>query len=200
MSTAKELFIVAVERGPEDGVGQGDLSLALAGAEVIDLLGAEAVALDGDRIAPRDAGAPGERLLGEAAGQLRRQPPYEAVADWLWRRGRDLAGTYQSALEAEGELARERGGRLSFGPERVVAADTELRRRAVGRFEAGDAVLTALAAAVGVGEEEDEAPAVGDESVTAVVAAVHDAVMELEAVRQRRTIENTAYANLWRGV
>ncbi|MFD4835800.1 GPP34 family phosphoprotein, partial [Streptomyces uncialis] len=28
----------------------------------------------------------------------------------------------------------------------------------------------------------------------------HDAVMELEAVRQRRSIESAAFANLWRGV
>lgn len=48
------------------------------------------------------------------------------------------------------------------------------------------------------GRSDDE-PGLGDEAVTTVVAAVHDAVMELEAVRQRRTIENASFANLWRG-
>lgn len=38
-----------------------------------------------------------------------------------------------------------------------------------------------------------------DDAVTTVLAAVNDAVMELEAVRQRRSIENAAFANLWRG-
>ncbi|MGW1142406.1 GPP34 family phosphoprotein, partial [Streptomyces zhihengii] len=51
----------------------------------------------------------------------------------------------------------------------------------------------------GPGEAGGLPPGLGDESVTAVVAAVHDAVMELEAVRQRRTIENAAFANVWRG-
>jgi hypothetical protein len=40
---------------------------------------------------------------------------------------------------------------------------------------------------------------VTDDEVTTVLAAVNDAVMELEAVRQRRSIENAAFANLWRG-
>ncbi|CAM5714501.1 hypothetical protein SBADM41S_07433 [Streptomyces badius] len=46
---------------------------------------------------------------------------------------------------------------------------------------------------------DDDEPSPGDETVTTVLATVHEAVMELEAVRQRRTIENTAFANVWRG-
>lgn len=45
----------------------------------------------------------------------------------------------------------------------------------------------------------DDEPRLDDGAVTTVVATVHEAVMELEAVRQRRTIENTAFANVWRG-
>ncbi len=131
---------------------------------------------------------------------LVRQPPYERIEDWLWRRGRDLSSVYRTALEEDGELTRKRSGRSPFGPERVEPVDTPARRRAADRWEAGDPVLAVLASAVGIGDgRTDEQPGLDDEAVTTVVAAVHDAVMELEAVRQRRTIENAAFANLWRG-
>ncbi|MFJ3144628.1 GPP34 family phosphoprotein [Streptomyces halstedii] len=200
MTTAKDLFVIAIDQGPEHAVGQGDLSLALAGAELIDLVGAGAVTVDGDRVVPGGPPAPDDRLLGEAAERLTRQPPYERIEDWLWRRGRDLSAVYQTALEEDGELTRKRGGRLSFGSERVEPVDSPGRRRAADRWEAKEPVLAALASVVGIddGRSGDE-PGLDDEAVTTVVAAVHDAVMELEAVRQRRTIENAAYANLWRG-
>ncbi|MFJ4341536.1 GPP34 family phosphoprotein [Streptomyces sp. NPDC088915] len=200
MSTAKDLFIITVEPEPERAVGQGDLSLALAGAELVDLIGAGAVAVDGDRIVPGGPPVSDDRLLGEAVTGLVRQPPYERIEDWLWRRGRDLSSVYRAALEEDGELTRKRSGRSPFGSERVVPVDTPARRRAADRWEAGDPVLAVLASAVGIGDERpDEQPGLDDEAVTTVVAAVHDAVMELEAVRQRRTIENAAFANLWRG-
>ncbi|MEU3690572.1 GOLPH3/VPS74 family protein [Streptomyces narbonensis] len=201
MTTAKDLFVITLDHpGPEHAVGQGDLSLALAGAELIDLIGAGAVTMDGDRVVPDGAPALDDRLLGEAAARLTRQPPYETVEDWLWRRGRDLSAAYQSALEEDGELTRKRSGRLSFGSDAVEPVDTPGRRGAAARWEEKEPVLTALASAVGIGggRSEDQ-PGLGDEAVTTVVAAVHDAVMELEAVRQRRTIENSAFANLWRG-
>ncbi|AEN08100.1 MULTISPECIES: GPP34 family phosphoprotein [unclassified Streptomyces] len=200
MTTAKDLFIIAMDQGPEQAVGQGDLSLALAGAELIDLIGTGDVAVDGDRIVPGGPSAPDDRLLEEAAAQLTRQPPYERIEDWLWRRGQDLSAAYQSALEEDGELARKRGGPLSFGSERVEPVDTAGRRRAAGRWEEKEPVLVALSAVVGIddGRSDDEA-GLDDEAVTTVVAAVHDAVMELEAVRQRRSIENAAFANVWRG-
>ncbi|MEV7675496.1 GPP34 family phosphoprotein [Streptomyces sp. NPDC088752] len=200
MSTAKDLFIITVEPEPERAVGQGDLSLALAGAELVDLIGAGAVTVDGDRVVPGGSPVPDDRLLGEAVAGLVRQPPYERIEDWLWRRGRDLSSVYRAALEEDGELTRKRSGRSPFGPERVEPVDTPARRRAADRWEAGDPVLAVLASAVGIGDERpDEQPGLDDEAVTTVVAAVHDAVMELEAVRQRRTIENAAFANLWRG-
>ncbi|TXS54407.1 GOLPH3/VPS74 family protein [Streptomyces sp. t39] len=198
MTTAKDLFIIAMDPEPDHSVGQGDLSLALAGAELVDLAGAGSVTVDGDRIVPGEAPPPDDRLLGEAAALLTRRPPYERVEDWLWRRGRDLAAAYQGALEQDGELTRRRRGRSLFGAQHVEPADTPGRRRAAARWAEGDAVLTALAAAVGI-DGSDDRPVPDDEAVTTVVAAVHDAVMELEAVRQRRTIENAAFANLWRG-
>ncbi|QNP67131.1 GPP34 family phosphoprotein [Streptomyces genisteinicus] len=199
MTTAKDLFIIAMDTRQDHEVGQGDLSLALAGAELIDLAGAGAVTLDGDRVVPGGA-APDDRLLGDAAAQLTRREPYERVEDWLWRRGRDLAAAYQAALEADGELTGARRGRSLFGARRVEPADTPARRRAAGRWAEADPVLLALAAAVGIagGDVAGEAEP-GDDVATTVVAAVHDAVMELEAVRQRRTIENAAFANVWRG-
>ncbi|MEU0086383.1 GPP34 family phosphoprotein [Streptomyces sp. NPDC006274] len=198
MTTAKDLFIIAIDL--KRSVGQGDLSLALAGAELIDLIGAGAVAVDGDRIVPDGAPPVDDRFLGEAAAGLTRRAPYERIEDWLWRRGQDLSAAYQAALEKNGELKPQRSGRLSFGTERVEPADTPARRRAAGRWKEKEPVLAALASVVGIDDERsDDGAGLDDEAVTTVVAAVHDAVMELEAVRQRRTIENTAFANIWRG-
>ncbi|MFJ2436839.1 GPP34 family phosphoprotein [Streptomyces anulatus] len=201
MTTAKDLFIIAMDPVPDHAVGQGDLSLALAGAELLDLIGAGAVTVDGDLIVPGGSPAPDDRLLGEAAARITGQPPYERIEDWLWRRGRDLAATYQDTLEEDGELTQKRSGRLPFGPRRVELVDTPGRRRAIARREEGEPVLAALASAVGVdgAPAGDDEPRLDDGAVTTVVATVHEAVMELEAVRQRRTIENTAFANVWRG-
>ncbi|MEU6953468.1 GPP34 family phosphoprotein [Streptomyces sp. NPDC045714] len=201
MTTAKDLFIIAMDPVPEHTVGQGDLSLALAGAELLDLIGAGTVTVDGDLIVPGGSSTPDDRLLGEAAALITRQPPHERIEDWLWRRGRDLSATYQDALEKDGELTQKRSGRLPFGPRRVELVDTPGRRRAIGRREEGEPVLAALASAVGIdgGRSGEDEPGLDDETVTTVVATVNEAVMELEAVRQRRTIENTAFANVWRG-
>jgi len=198
MTTAKDLFIIAIDL--KHSVGQGDLSLALAGAELIDLIGAGAVAVDGDRIVPGGQPTPDDRFMGEAAAGLTRQAPYERIEDWLWRRGQNLSAAYQSALEENHELEPQRSGRLPFGSERLEPVDTPARRHAADRWKEKEPVLVALASVVGIGDERsDDEPGLDDEAVTTVLAAVHDAVMELEAVRQRRTIENAAFANLWRG-
>ncbi|MCY0951509.1 GPP34 family phosphoprotein [Streptomyces sp. H27-S2] len=207
MTTAKDLFTLAMEPRPEGAVGQGDLSLSLAGAELIDLLSTRAIALDGDLIVPGAQHVPDDRLIGAAASALLRQPPYEPLEDWLWRRGRDLAAAYQAAFEEDGLLTRARRGRLPFGAERMELVDTPDRLRARSRWEEDEPVLAALAAAVGIrrgpaeAEEKAEAEAEtapGGGAVTTVLAAVNDAVLELEAVRQRRSIENAAFANVWR--
>ncbi len=201
MTTAKDLFSLAMEPRPEGAVGQGDLSLSLAGAELIDLLTARAVALDGDRVVPGPQQPPEDRLLAAADSALVRQVPYERVEDWLWRRGRDLSAAYQAAFEEEGLLTRARRGRLPFGTERMELVDTPGRSRARSRWEQEEPVLVALAAAVGIGRDpsgDEAAPAWDGEEVATVLAAVNDAVMELEAVRQRRSIENAAFANVWR--
>ncbi|MDX3183215.1 GPP34 family phosphoprotein [Streptomyces sp. NPDC053741] len=201
MTTAKDLFIIALHLGsPDRPVGQGDLSLALAGAELVDLVTAGAVSLDGDRIVPDRGPTADDRLLAEAAAALEGQTPYERVEDWLWRRGRDLADSYQAALEEDGELRPGRRGLFPSGADRVEPADTPSRRQALDRWEVEEPVLVALASAAGVpGSRPEDAPGSGDEAVTTVLLAVGDAVMELEAVRQRRAIENAAFANVWRG-
>lgn len=200
MTTARDLAIVALGVASDRSVEQGDLSLALAGAEVFDLVEGRALVLDGDRILPSALAAMGDRLLDEAAAALVRQEPYEPVGDWLWRRGRGLSSAYVDDLERIGLTTRARGRRISLRTGRTVLVDSAARRRAEDRWAADEPVLAALAAAAGLREEPargPEDPAGG--AVTTVLAAVGDAVMELEAVRQRRTIEDAAFDNVWRG-
>jgi hypothetical protein len=201
MTTARDLFIVTMGLGTGRPVEQGDLSLALAGAELIDLVESGALALDDDRIVPGPQPATGDRLLDEAAASLVRAEPYESAEDWLWRRGRGLSSAYLAALETEGLITRERGRRLSVRTGRKALADSPDRRRAEERLASDEPVLAALTAALGVRDEPvEELVEFTDDAVAAVLATVGDAVTELEAVRQRRTIEDAAFDNVWRGM
>lgn len=200
MTTPRDLLIVALDTVPDRPVERGDLSLALAGAEMIDLLDAEALTLDGDRVVPGLQPAMADRLLDEAASSLDRQAPYESVGDWLWRRGRGLSAAYLASLEQDGEVTRRHHRWAPFGVGRTALADSPARRRAADRWASGEPVLATLAAAVGIREEPaPDAAEVTGEAVVTVLAAVSDAVMELEAVRQRRAIEEAAFDNIWRG-
>ncbi|MEU6405137.1 GPP34 family phosphoprotein [Streptomyces sp. NPDC046985] len=203
MSTARDLMIVALGEAPSRPLERGDLSLALAGAEAYDLLRGEAIGLTGDRLVPRRQPVADDRLLAEAASLVVREAPYERLEDWLWRRGRGLASVYLTALERDGHVSWERNRWLPFRGGRTVLGDTEERRRAAHRWAADEPVLLALAAAVGIRDEPTAAdpadPSVTDDAVLTLLAAVHDAVMELEAVRQRKAIEDAAFANVWRG-
>ncbi|WP_457757775.1 GPP34 family phosphoprotein [Streptomyces mirabilis] len=71
MTTARDLLITAMDVDPDRPVGQGDLSLALAGAEVIDLLAADAVHLDGVRRRARPPPPPGAPPPGPGAWRTR---------------------------------------------------------------------------------------------------------------------------------
>jgi hypothetical protein len=221
MTTARDLMITAIAAEPEHPVPHGELSLALAGAELLDLLADETVVLDGDRIVPRLRVPNADPLLEQAAAALVDSPPYESVEDWLWRRGRDLASAYLAAFEQDGQLTRQRH-RMPFRSGNVTLADTPERRAAEERRTAGEPVLAGLAAAAGVRDAGAGAGAVGDaagavgavgavvepvadgvvprDPVDIVLAAVGDAATELKAVRQRRDIEQAAYDNIWRGV
>ncbi|MFI1365131.1 GPP34 family phosphoprotein [Streptomyces griseochromogenes] len=202
MTTARDLLIVALDVPSTRPVGQGDLSLALAGAEVLDLLEAQALVLRGDRLAPSAERVTGDRLLDEAQARLVRQEPYESVEDWLWRRGRGLASAYADAVEDEQGGGKHRHW-LPWRGERTAPADSPERHRAADRWNAREPVLVGLAAALGI---EDAPPAERTESGTAidpdtletVLAAVGNALTELEAVRQRRRIEEDAFDNVWR--
>ncbi|MFI1763315.1 GPP34 family phosphoprotein [Streptomyces sp. NPDC020800] len=211
MTTARDLLIVALDVPSARDVGQGDLSLALAGAEVLDLLEVQALTLRGDSLAPSAERVTDDRLLDEAQTRLVRQEPYETVEDWLWRRGRGLASAYADALEKEGESGGKRRHRLPWRSERTAPADSPARRHATDRWNAHEPVLVGLAAALGIQDappaertdSEAAEPAGSDTTVDpdaleTVLAAVGNALTELEAVRQRRRIEEDAFDNVWR--
>ncbi|MEU7102075.1 GPP34 family phosphoprotein [Streptomyces longwoodensis] len=202
MTTAQDLLIVALDEPSSRPVAQGDLSLALAGAEVLDLLDAGALSLDGDRLVPFGERPTGDPMLDEASASLVREEPYETVEDWLWRRGNGLAARYATALEAEGRGAGAPRRLLPRLGGRTERADSAARHRAGERWAVREPVLATLAATLGiqeapVGAPDDADPAEGD-ALTLVSATVEDALTELEAVRQRRRIEDDAFANVWR--
>ncbi|MFD7614544.1 GPP34 family phosphoprotein [Streptomyces sp. NPDC059828] len=204
-TTAQDLLIIAMDTEPGRSVEHGDFSLALAGAEVIDLIGSGAVTLDGDRLVPGDRPAAADALLDQAAESLVREQPYESVDDWLWRRGRGLSAAYLAALEADGLLSRPRRRGVTFRAGRVELADSPARRDAVDRWTSAEPVLAALAAAVriqhdtAVTDSDADVPSTGDDAVDTVLAAVYGALTELEALRQRRAVEQAAFDNIWRG-
>jgi hypothetical protein len=198
MNTARDLAIVALDAAPDRPVEQGDLSLTLAAAEIFDLIEAKALVLDGDRILPNAQSPTGDRLLDEAAAALLRQQPYESVEDWLWRRGRGLASAYVDDLERVGLTTRPRGRRLPLKTWRTEPVDSAPRRRAQERWTDNEPVLAALAATAGLRDTPTEQD-FDDDTITTVLAAAGDAVMELEAVRQRKQIEDAAFDNVWRG-
>ncbi|MFJ6304061.1 GOLPH3/VPS74 family protein [Streptomyces althioticus] len=199
MTTARDLALVAADPRDRTVVEQGDLSLALAGAELIDLLDAEALTLDGTLLVPARPAPAGDRLLSEAAQWLADGGPGETVDDWLWRRGRDLAGRYRTVLEEEGLVEPERRSRNPLRRQRTAPADPSAARAAEERRSSGEPVLGALVAAVGLTERGGEAFDGLDDERTTVLAAVLQAVTELAGERQRRTIEAAAFDNIWRG-
>ena len=203
MTTPRDLLIVTFDMEPVRPVERGDLSLGLAGAEMIDLLGAEVVSLDGDSVVPGQKRAMHDALLDEAVSSLHREVPYEPVGEWLWRRGRDLSAHYLDVFTEEGQLTREEGRRwVVLKSSHTELVDSPARRRAAERWRADEPVLATLAAAVGIRDKrtgDAEVPA--DDQVVTVLNAVDDALAELaEERRQRaRRQEQAASDNRWRG-
>ena len=199
MTTPRDLMIIAMDAAPDHPVEQGNLSLALAGAEVIDLLTARAIELDEDLIVPGYRPTLGDRLLEEAASSLVRESPYESLDDWLWRRGRGLSSAYLAVLEGEGQLTRQRHRWMPFRASQTLV-DSLDHRKAEERWTSNEPVLATLGAALGIrGRRTEDAPSVDDDAVSTVLDAVHDSLTELEAERQRRAIEEAAFDNVWRG-
>jgi hypothetical protein len=204
VSTPRDLLIVAMDMTSVRTVERGNLSLALAGAEAIDLLGARALTLEGDRIVPSsDSPATGDPLLDEAASSFVRQAPYESVGNWLWRRGRDLSVIYTAALEAEGQLTRQHHRRWGvFRSSELVLVDSPARSLVAHRWRADEPVLAALATAVGIRDRRTaDSPSVRDDAVATVLAAVDDALNELAAESERRAhkLDDAAITNVQRG-
>ncbi|MGX1128058.1 hypothetical protein RKD49_000248 [Streptomyces glaucescens] len=199
MTTAQDLLIVIMDVATDRPVEQGDLALALAGAELVDLIAAQAVSLDGERIVPGPQRAMDDRLLDASVASLTREAPYESLQDWLWRRGRGLSEAYIDGLQKEEPVTPQRHRWIPGRKERAAAADSPARRRAADRWSSGEPVLAALAAAVRIHDAPAEAfEGLDDEAVVTVVAAVHDAVTELAGERQRRSMEEAAFDNIWR--
>lgn len=197
MTTPQDLLIVALDGKLRPPLATGGLSLSLAAAELIDLLKAPTIRLDGDRIVPGHPGEPTDRLLTEAAASFVMDEPYELVSDWLWRRGKSLAETYAAALEAQGTILRKHG-RLFRGGRRFLA-DSPSRHRATTRWAQAEPVLLALAESLGIGRDQTEEPSeITDYAVQTVLASVRTALEELEAERQRRALEQAAFDNIWR--
>ncbi|MFF9044848.1 GPP34 family phosphoprotein [Streptomyces parvulus] len=179
MATAQRLSALAVVLGGEPRIEEGDLSLALAAAELIDLIQARAVLLHGDRLLPAGLVGTGSPLLVEAASELVRDIPYETVVGWLWRRGSGLAGRYRGALEDARHLHRQ-------------AAE------AVRDWN--DPVLAHLAAAAGMRPAPtDDTSADLDPDQIAILGETHQAVTRLAAERQRRSIERGPSEGILRG-
>ncbi|MGV9914671.1 GOLPH3/VPS74 family protein [Streptomyces tendae] len=214
MTTARDLALIALNLPPGRAGEQGDLSLALAGAEVVDLLAAGALRLDGDRLVPGDRKASGDRLLDQALDAVVSREPLETLPDWIWRRGDGLAAAYAEELSKAGPGEHPRRHGLRRASARTAAVTSSEHTRARERLESGDPVLTALTGFLTDGvlppdtgdtpSDADSTPSLtgddtdGDDAVTAVLAAVGDAVTELEAVRLRRSIEADAFDNIWR--
>ncbi|MEU0946454.1 GPP34 family phosphoprotein [Streptomyces canus] len=216
MTTARDLVLVALALPAGALAGQGDLSLAIAGAEAVDLLQSGALRLDGDRMVPGPRVVSDDPLLDRADAALARREPYETVAEWLWRRADDLVPAYADALERAGLVVHPHGRGFRLLPGRAVPADSQERREAEERRNSGEPVLAGLLAVLGiegtgiiegagdgdsgVGEERSHADDSSlDDVVTIVLAAVGDAVMQLEAVRLGRDVEKGAFDNVWRG-
>ncbi|MFD4789892.1 GPP34 family phosphoprotein [Streptomyces sp. NPDC058459] len=198
MTTPQDLLFVALDVPADRPVEQGDLSLALAAAELLDLLTAQVVTLRDDRIVPVSGHLTGEPMLDKAAGALIRTEPYESAEDWLWRRGDGLSAAYRDALEhaePSGTGLRQLFRRADRSVDHI---DSEARRHAADRWARHEPLLVGLAAALGIEEPEHEAASTEDDRVAVVLAALGEALTELEAVRQRRRIEEDAFDNVWR--
>ncbi|RSN45370.1 GPP34 family phosphoprotein [Streptomyces sp. WAC 04229] len=179
MGTAQRLSALAVALGGDPRIEEGDLSLALAAAELIDLTEAQAVLLHGDRLLPAAPVGTGSPMLIEAASELVRDAPYETVVDWLWRRGSGLAGRYRAAVAEARHVHRD-------------AAE------AVRDWN--DPVLAHLAAAAGMRPTPpDDTSADLDHEQIAILGEVHQAVTQLAAERQRRSIERGPFEGILRG-
>lgn len=198
MSTARDLALVAADPQDRTVVEQGDLSLALAGAELIDLLDAEALTLDGTLLVPAGPAPAGDPCCPRPRSGWRTA---DLARPWTTGSG-DGAATSPGATAPS---SRRKGSSSPSGGAVTRCGGSAPRRRPDGgpgrgeRRSSGEPVLGALAAAVGLTGQGGEASDGLDDEQTTVLAAVLQAVTELAGERQRRTIEAAAFDNIWRG-
>ncbi|MGI5397489.1 GPP34 family phosphoprotein [Streptomyces sp. CA-251251] len=198
MGTAHDLSALAASPDADPGLEEGDLSLALAGAELLDLAGVQAVLLVSDRILPMVSPRHVDPMLAEAASKIVQDSPYETVESWLWRRGRDLAARYRAAVEVTAPGDSTWSYRHPFRRGHPVVVNPFVLRHGIDRLEAGEPLLVSLAAAAGLAEAPaNEVDGFTDDEAF-ILAEVHRAVTQLAAERQRRSVEQGAYDNIWR--
>jgi hypothetical protein len=121
MTTPRDLLIVAMDVPSDLLVDRGDLSLALAAAELIDLLAAKELALRGDRVVPaarpEGGGTARDRLLEEAltaygsASRAEQDPAGDAHGGAEDNRGGDTGREPgdDAGRDPSGDPAREPG-------------------------------------------------------------------------------------------
>lgn len=204
MTTPQDLLFVALDVPADRPVEQGDLSLALAAAELLDLLVGQEITLRDDVIVPVSGHLTGDPMLDKAAASLIRAEPYESAEDWLWRRGDGLSAAYRDELEHTGPSGSGLRQLFRRADRSVDRIDSDARRHAADRWARHEPLLAGLAAALGIEEPEHEEAAGHaedekvDDRIAVVLAALGEALTELEAVRQRRRIEEDAFDNVWR--
>lgn len=134
------------------------LGTGLAGALIGELMLADAVWIDADRLGCTGRGEPADGLGDRILGTLWHEPHGHPVSDWLAFLARTSAQTVTSRLAGAGYLAEARsrwhGTRWvpvspdsAFGPVVRIRAVLDPRRRPA----AADAMLAGLAAACGLG-------------------------------------------------
>lgn len=193
-----DLLMITIDEAPDHPVEPERLALALAAAELIDLLGAGAVDLDGGRIVPGRGAVPGDRFLEQAASSVTGSEPFELVGDWLWRRDRALADAYTGTLEPSGLAIRQRPPGHPFRRREITLTDSPGRRRATERRQSAEPVLSALTEAVGMPGAETHGPgaAVG-RPVSTVLSALRGVLEEWEAQRRERIIAQAELDRAW---
>ena len=178
MTTPRDLMIIALDVAPSRPVERGELSLALAGAELIDLLAAGAATLDGEQIVPGDRTDLSDGLLDEAGsallGQARRVGRRLALAP-----GPRLSPAYVADLEATGgsRLAPAAGSAAGRPAVPVDTADRRRPRNAGGRMNPSSPRSPPLPGSAR-SQPKPLGPAgedLAEETVTTVLAAVGDA-------------------------
>jgi hypothetical protein len=102
-------------------------------------------------------------------------------------------------LEEAGQVTRTHRRLLPGDPGSATALDSPARRGAAERWTSREALLAALGSTLGLTAGAGEDPEIEDDAAETVLAAVGEAVVELDGVRQRRRIEQAAFDNIWRG-